>query len=251
MKKLLLIAFNTYKQGIRKKFFMVLVLLSLFFICFSLLLGQVSLDEKARLTINFGLASIQLVLCALAVFLGSSLLSGDLNQKKIWTILSRPVSPTFFFLGRYLGLAFLIATGCLFLSFTLFGFFLYLNIPIQWVGVYALMGFLWESLLLLAFVFLFSSFSQSFFVPFYCFGLFIIGHFLDSFSFLVEKGGLSFLSYFSYFFPNLEIVNWKSSVVYGDFVSFFEFASSSSYILCWLAFALTLSFVFFEKRDFL
>lgn len=253
MKSLSVIIINTIRIGLRKKF-----LLALFFVCLlvlgsSLLLAQLSLDDKGRLTVDFGLASVQLLLIALSVFFGTHFIAQDLDKKILWTIISRPVRPSMFFLGRYIGLSVLLLLSIVVLSILLILFFMGLNIPIQLVLFYTLFGFLWESFLLLAFVLFFSSYAHSFLVLFYCGAVFVIGHFLETLFYFAPKfQGFSGLVLFQllYFLPNLEKVNWKSAVVYQDQIPFTEFALSSFYIMCWTGFILNLALLIMEKREY-
>ena len=253
MRVLSIIFLNTIRQAFRRKFLAGLLAVCFVILMLSLVFAQLSLDDKGRLTVDFGLAGVQILLAVLAVFFGSSFISADLDKKILWTILTKPVRPAVFFLGRYLALSNLLVLAGLALSSLLVIFLLFLNIPIQLVLLYALLGFLLESLLLLAFVIFFSSFVNSFLVLFYCLSVFIIGHFLDSLFYFIEKTpGLlnSILYQLLYFFPNLERVNWKSEVLYQDKLQFLDFAVSSGYMLLWIGFVLSLALLIMERREF-
>ena len=253
MRILLLVILNTVRQGLRKKFLAGLLLTCFVVLCLSLVFAQLSLDDKGRLTVDFGLASVQLLLVALAIFFGSSFISSDLEKKVLWTILTRPVRPATFFFGRYLGLSCLLFFAFVILSLLLILFFIALKIPIQLILLYALLGCCFESLLLLAFVLFFSSYTSSFLVLFYSVSVFIIGHFLESLFYFIDKssGLLNVILYQAIqLLPNLERVNWKSAVVYQDSLSFSDFASSSLYIFVWMGFVLSLSLLIMEKREF-
>ena len=253
MRVLFVIFLNTIRQAFRRRFLAGLLATCVVILLLSLVFAQVSLDDKGRLTVDFGLAGIQILLTALAIFFGSSFISADLDKKILWTILTKPVRPSIFFLGRYLALASLLLLSGIALSVLLILFFLFLKIPVQFILLYALLGILLESLLLLAFVILFSSFVNSFLVLFYCIAIFIIGHFLDSLFYFIEKApGLlnSILYQLLHLLPNLERVNWKSEVVYQDSLNFLEFASSASYMFLWIGFVLSLALIIMEKREF-
>ena len=253
MRSLFVIIVNTIRIGLRKKFLLGLFFVCLLVLCSSLLLAQLSLDDKGRLTVDFGLASVQLLLVALAVFFGANFIAHDLDKKILWTIISRPVRPSVFFLGRYLGLSILLILSIIVLSILLLLFFIGLNIPVQLVLFYTLLGFLWESLLLLAFVLFFSSYAHSFLVLFYCGSIFIVGHFLDTLFYFIPKiqGFLGIiLSQILHFVPNLEKVNWKSAVVYQDKIHFTEFLLSSFYMICWTGFILSFALLIMEKREY-
>ncbi len=248
-----IVAINTFKEGLRKKFLLSLAIVCFFILCMSLLFGQLSLDEKIRLMINFGLVAVQLSLLILSVFLGNYFISGDLEKKILLTILVRPIRPAFFFLGRYLGLSFILFVSLVFLSSVLGLFFMYLQIPFSPTLIQSLFGLYLESLLMLAFVLFFASYSNSFLVLVYSFSLFLIGHFSSSLNYFIKEGqGLwSFLgSKIFFIIPDLERVNWKSAVVYGDVLSLNEVFMSSLYIVFWISFVLSLACIILEKRDY-
>lgn len=253
MRVLFVVVANTIREGLRKRFLIGLLSTCLLILCLSLLFSQLSLDDKGRLTVDFGLAAIQLLLVALSVFFGAGFIANDLDKKILWAILTRPVYPSVFFFGRYLGLSLLLCLGLMALSSLLIVFFVFLKIPIQLVLFYSLLGFLFESLLLLAFVLLFSSYANSFLVLFYCLSVFIVSHFLDSLLYFIDKiegifGSVLFQAL--RLLPNLERVNWKSAVVYQDKIPFTEFAFSSLYIVCWIGFILSLALLIMETREY-
>lgn len=253
MRNLKIVFFYSLKQAFRKKFLAGLFLACFVVLALSLALGNLSLDDKGRLTVDFGLASIQLLLVALAIFFGSSFISQDLQKKILWMILSKPLSPALFFLARYLALATLLMTATLALSSLLTIFFFFLKIPIQGILFYTLFGFFMESLLLLACVFLFSSFVSSYLVLFYCLSVFIIGHFIDTILFFIQKEDNPLDSLFliiTRFVPNLESVNWKSHVVYQNSIELSHFAYSVCYLFFWTGFILTLGLTLMQKREF-
>ena len=253
MLRLIIIAKNTIKEGLRKKFLPGLLFFCFAILVFSLFLGQLSINEKKRITIDFGLAGLEITLCALSVLLGAVFISGDVEKQTLWAALSRPVGPALFFLGRFVGMACLILFALCVLSLTLTGFFVYLDIPLSLTLFQALTGFFIESVLLLAFVLFFFSFSTSFLVPFYCLGIFIIGHWLDSLKFLTTKGEgvlVALFPYIIHLFPDLERGNWKAAVVYGDTVSWPDFLSAALYLFFWTGCILSLSLYLFEKKDF-
>ena len=254
MRLLFLIISTSLIQAFRRKFLAGVILACFFILVLTLVLAQMSLDDKGRITANFGLASIQLLLLGLSVFFGSSFISADLDQKNIWMLLAKPVSPSLFFLGRYLSLLLLLFFTNLILSFLLLSFFLFLQIPIETVLFYALFGFFIENALILACVIFFAGFVNSYLVIFYCLAFFIISHFLDSLLYFIKDttGFLSFiLIKVIHWLPHLSAVNWKSEVINQDTVTFIDFASSNFYLFLWTGFILSLGLIFMEKREFL
>lgn len=252
MRAFFIIFFTSLRQAFRRKFLAGLLLTCFVALCVSLAFSQLSLDDKGRLTVDFGLASIQLLLVALSIFFGSSFISEDLDKKTLWMILSRPIRPAIFFLARYIALSVLLLLTLISLSLMILTFFVFLNIPIEGVLFYALFGFLMESLLILAFVLFFSSFVSSYLVLFYGFSVFLIGHFLESLQEMIKDSTGVFhlvLSKVIDFLPNLEAVNWKSEVLYQDSISFMDFSSSVFYIFLWIGFVLSGALILMENKE--
>lgn len=245
-----IIVSNTLRRGLRKRFVPALCLLCVFIMFLSLILGQLSLNEAERLTVNFGLAALQISLVVTSVLFGAFFISNDLEKKILLTILTRPLSPWVFFLSRWVGLALLIFFVLFILSITLTGFFIYQGVSLDWNLLQTFLGFYFESLLFLGFVLFFSSYTGTFFVLLYSLSLFIVGHSFDSINYLFQKTEHFVFFILPLLIPDLNRVNWKSAVVYGDQIPFQEFALSSAYIFCWLGFILALSLYFFEKREY-
>ena len=250
MKRVFIILQTTLKQGLRRRFVLAGVVLCLAAMLLSLGLGGLSLNEAPRLTVNFGLAAVQISLAIMSVLFGTVFVTGDLEKQTLLMTLVRPITRAGFFFSRWLGLALLILLALCVLGSLLSLFFIYQGRLLEWNLLQALFGFYLESLLLLAFVFFFSSYASSFYVLFYSFSLFIVGHAVDSLSYLFYKENNLFVSFLPFIIPDLNKVNWKSAVVYGDKIPFQEFALSSAYILCWLGVVLSLTLYFFEKREY-
>lgn len=69
----------------------------------SLLLGQLTYAEQAKLTLDFMLAGTQLSMVIFAVFMGISLFHRELTLGSVSMVLSKPVSRTTFLIGKYIG----------------------------------------------------------------------------------------------------------------------------------------------------
>ena len=253
MRLFFLIITTSLTQAFRRKFLAGLIMACLLVLLLTLALSQMSLDDKGRITDNLDLASLQLLLLSLSVFFGSYFISTDLDQKKIWMILAKPVRPSLFFLARYVSLLFLLFLTTFLLSLLLLVFFLFLQIPVEIILFYALFGLFLESALILSFVVFFSSFVNSYLVVFYCLSFFIISHFLDSVLYFVEQssGWLNFILVKGVeFVPNLSAVNWKSEVINQDTLLFSDFFSSCLYLFLWSGFVLSVGLIGMEKREF-
>jgi len=71
----------------------------------SFLLSGLTLGERYRILVDLGLTAMQLIGVLVAVFVGSSLVSGDMERRVLQPVLAKPVSRGRYIIGRYLGLA--------------------------------------------------------------------------------------------------------------------------------------------------
>ena len=99
------IAFNTFRESIREKLLYNLLIFALLMIGSSILLTRLTVGEWDRLIINLGLSSMNFFGVLIAIFVGISLVSKEIDKKTIYTILSKPVPRYEFLLGKYLGLS--------------------------------------------------------------------------------------------------------------------------------------------------
>ncbi|MCC6969174.1 MAG: ABC transporter permease [Phycisphaerales bacterium] len=111
--QLIAIARNAFVEGIRQPVFLLVILLSgllQFFTTWNTGFamgydetGEVSGDNK--LLLDVGMASIFLCGMILAAFVATSVISREIENKTVLTVVSKPVARTVLILGKYLGIA--------------------------------------------------------------------------------------------------------------------------------------------------
>lgn len=254
MKAIWIIAYNTFQEIIRNRVLYGLMVFSVLIIGFSLVLGQLSFAEQARISVNFGLASIQLASVIIAIFIGSSLVAKEIEKQTILTILVRPITRLQFLLGKSLGLTLVILAVQFGLCLSLYVVFLFLGISINFQQAVALLGVLLESLVLLGFTLFFGSFSTPFMVVAFTGGIWLIGHWQQSLSFFAERSeGASLKSIktiIELLVPDLERFNWKALPVYDDPIIWSEVGLTSLYAMGWFFILIFCTAWIFKHRNF-
>lgn len=253
MRPIWVLAKNTYKEVIRDRILYALVLFAILLIGLSLALGQLTFAEQARISANFGLSAIHLTSVVLAIFVGSNLVSKEIEKKTILTILVRPISRLQFILGKALGLALIILTMMFgLLSILLFVFWL-LEMAIDARLIWVLIGLLAESLVLLGFTLVFSMITRPLLVVCFSIGIFLIGHWQGSLKFFAEKakgGPLEPINWLvSHFLPDLEKLNWKDLVLYNIPLEVPAKMTALGYAGAWFFTCVFLAAVIFEGKD--
>lgn len=105
MKHLLAIAFVTVREVLRRKLQVNLIFFGLALVGTSYAVGGLTLGEQYRILSDLGLTAMQLIGLLVAVFVGSNLVTGDMERRVLHPILAKPVARSTYLLGRYLGLA--------------------------------------------------------------------------------------------------------------------------------------------------
>lgn len=252
MKASFLIAQVTFKELVREKTLHGLLVVFLLISLFSLVLGQLSFAEQVRLSMDFGLSVMHLCLVGLSILLGSQLIYREVERKTIFTLLVKPINRYEYIFGKYLGLIgllFFVACLCaLFLLVTTryFGEFYFRTILTTSFGQWLEASFLVSVMLLLG-----QKLKPA--VSVFCgLALFLIGHWFETLQFLTksEEGGLFVLyKVLSSLFPNLEGWNWKSRLVYENYINFSDLAFAFLSAVLWSFVYLLVTAFFFERRD--
>ncbi len=98
------IGLNTYREAVRDRVLLGVLVLASGVLAFTLALAELSLDQQMRVVTDLGLASISVFAVVVAIFLGSSLLYKEIERKTLYVILPKPLARYEFLLGKYLGI---------------------------------------------------------------------------------------------------------------------------------------------------
>lgn len=254
MKKIFVLAQNTYIEIIRDRILYGLIVFALLLIGLSLALGQLSFTEQGRIALDFGLVGIQLSSVVLAIFIGSTLVSKEIEKQTILTILSRPIGRGIFLIGKFFGLLAVIFTIMVGLLAIVLLVARIVEVETNFSILWAMWGILLESIILLGITLLFGVMIRPFLTVTCTVGIFLIGHWIPSLVFFAEKSESESFRMFGLFIskvlPNLERFNWRSSVTYLEVVPLTEIVSATVYALGWVLILLAFTNIIFRRRDF-
>jgi len=109
------VAINTFREAVRDRVLLGMVGATLAMLLFTLAIGELSLNENARVVFDLGLGVISLFAVIVSVFLGSALLYKEIERKTLYVILPKPLHRHEFLLGKYFGI---VITGMVFIAIT-------------------------------------------------------------------------------------------------------------------------------------
>lgn len=254
MKPVKIIALNTFREIIRDRILYGIVVFALMLIGVSVVLGELSFAEQAKISADFGFAGIQMAVAILAVFAGSTLVAREIDKQTVLTLLAKPVSRSQFILGKYFGLTLVVAAVMLGLAAVLTGLLIILGFNIDVSFFVALIGIFIEAELLMALALFFGSFSRPMMTVVFATSFFLIGHWINSLSFFIKKSQSESFKIFARIIteavPNLEKFNWRSAPIYDTIVPSTDIVYALCYGLGWIIVLLTLTALIFRRRDF-
>jgi len=248
------IARNTFREGVRDRLFLVIVIFAVFVLGSSLVIGPLSLGEQVRITEDIGLASISILSFMIAILVGTSIVHREIDRRTIYTVISKPVERWQFIVGKFIGLAAtvtLLMAGMtvLFLAMDLgvarhFNAQLLVAVLLTWM----------ELLLLTALSVLMSTVASPILGAIFSVLLFVIGHASADIRYLAIKFGSGVLKTFTdvvyYALPNLEYLNVRSKVTHGVRIDAGYVAFASSYALLYAIAFLVIAVLAFERKEF-
>jgi Cu-processing system permease protein len=253
VKPVYIVAKNTFREIFRDRILYGLMVFAVLLILLSLALGELSYSEQTRITIDFGFTAIHLSAIILSIFVGSTLVSREIEKKTIMTLLVRPISRTQFIVGKSIGLMAVIVMAITLLGIVLLGIFYFVEQPISIAFFVGLYGVILEAGLLLAVTLFFGSFASPMLAVSFSIGIFLIGHWLDSLKFFSDKSNSQLFATIGHVLtraiPNLEFFNWRGLFVYGTPVPYPELLIATVYGLAWSSLLVALSTTVLRNRD--
>jgi ABC-type transport system involved in multi-copper enzyme maturation permease subunit len=254
MHRIIAILENTFKECLRQKILLLLIVFAVLLIVVSVFLEPFALGEAPKILRDFGLAAASLFGVLATIIIGSALIHKDIEKKTIYTVLSKPVKRGEVILGKFLGLSalVLVLVSAMLLIHQLVIFFyegafdpiLLVSLPFAIIEVMVLLGIL----------LLFSSFSSSTMTSIMGVIFFVVGHAMPDLKLFADQSGVAVVKYIAYGFyyvlPNLENFNLRIELAYGLPLYADQILFSICYGVIYTIFLLYLTTLIFESREF-
>lgn len=252
--KTLAIARNTFREAVRDRVFALVAVFGLLLVSSSIILSPLTIGAQQKLVADIGLASISVFSVLVVLFVGSGLVSKEVDKRTIMTLLSKPVSRFEYLFGKYLGLlgtigvmigamsvlfaAALLATGSRFEVAYLIS-----------LGLTAM-----EMVVVTAVVIFFSSFTSSVLTSIFTLGVFLAGRMLpdlEAFAVVTASPGVErSMDILRYALPNLDLFDVRNAAVHGLPIDGQHVAWAVVYGLMYSGVLLLVADRLFRRREF-
>jgi len=255
--RLAAIALHTFKESVRDNVLYSLVVFALLLIGASILLGYISVGIERMILVNLSLSAISAIGLVMAIFLGTGLVSKEIEKRSINNILSKPVRRAEFIVGKYCGLLLTLAVNTGIMTLGFYVALLYQKRSLDagdWNALRAVYFILLELALVTGVALLFSSISTPALSALYALALYVIGNFSSDLrelghaarSVAVERTtGLLY-----YLLPNFSDFNAISLAAHGEDIPRYLVVSNTLYALLYATVLVSGTILIFEGREF-
>ncbi len=256
MTRVAAIAVVTFREALRQKLAVNLLVFGLALVVASVTISNLTFGEQYRIIVDIGLSAIEIFGTLIAVFLGAGLVAGDVQRRTVFPIVAKPVSRAQYVAGRYLGL---VATTTLNLAVMAAVFVAVLALYLGGVGflrdtplLTTLAAIALQLAMIGALAVLFSTFTTATLSAIFTLSFVVAGHLATD---LVRywprigkaAGWLGDAIYVV--IPNLEALNFKEAMVYKDALPSGTVALALGYGVLYAAGVVGVAAAIFARRD--
>lgn len=214
MKQAAIVAWNSFQDSVRSRFYLIALVFGAVVLYISLLLGLLAADQELRVIEDFGLSLLELLGLAAAVYGAATAILQEMQTKTIYLILTRPVSRGAYLLGRFGGL--MLSTAAAMLLMAALHLIILFAKGWSWKAAYAaaVAGSFLKVLVTAALTLFLALFSSSILTALViALILWTLGHFLPEIRFMIrwtsQGASLAPLTAISYVVPDLQLLNLR------------------------------------------
>lgn len=261
------IAVSVFRESIRDRVLYALGAFAVLLIGVSYLIGELTAGQDIKIVKDLGLSAISLFGVLMAVFIGVGLVWKEVEQRSVYSLLSKPVRRPELVLGKYCGLAITLGVNVAMMTAAFYAVLVYVggsfppDVRSAWPApaadpalLKAILLIFVELCLVTAIALLFSTYSGPFLSIVFTLGLWAIGTFnadLRDFSTVTDSAVAQGLTRGLYYaLPSFSAFDVKLQVVHGLMVPWVYIATTAAYGCTYISLLLLLAMAIFARRDF-
>lgn len=258
--RMLAISSNTFKEAVRNRAFIGLMVGALVLILASLVISEmVVFDQRKRVVQDFGLFFISFAGVVISVIVGVLLVFKELERKTIYSLLSKPVQRFEFILGRYAGMFMLLLSVTVVLTGAWVVVMLLRGMELQLAYLKATLLILGELSIVGAVAILFSSFSTPVLSGIFTFGIFVLCrqvYYIEQLLlatkgvFVTAPGIRPIGEAVVRIFPDLSLFDITREILLDVEVPWLYVIQSLGYAMTYVFIIITMAIFVFQRRDF-
>ncbi|MDY0132475.1 MAG: ABC transporter permease [Desulforegulaceae bacterium] len=246
---------NIVKEALRTYSLGVFIFIVFLMFLFNYIISDIAIGNDKRVMINLGFFELGILGVVLSIYYSSNLIKKEIQNKTLYIILSRPVSKSVFYAGKFLGVIFVCFLIYLFLSIIWVIQLKLYGIDLGIIYFYTLFFVFLECVLLVSAGTMFASFTSPILNSFFLVSIYFFGHLSKSLlafannseNLLMQK----ILTILYYIIPNLEALNFRDFALYNKDISWIEISLGLSTGLSWVGLFFVGGLFIFNSRKLL
>jgi ABC-type transport system involved in multi-copper enzyme maturation permease subunit len=104
MRRVGLVAWHVFKESVRDRVLYGIGAFAGLLVAGSVLIGEITAGQDLKIIKDLGLATIEIAAALMTVFIGTGLVSREIDRRSIFALLAKPLPRWEFIVGKYLGL---------------------------------------------------------------------------------------------------------------------------------------------------
>jgi ABC-type transport system involved in multi-copper enzyme maturation permease subunit len=249
------VAWNTFREAVRDRVLYNLVFFALVMMAAAVLVGQISIGIEELVIVTLGLSAISVIGLLIAVFIGVSLVSKEMDKRTLYALLAKPVRRWEFLLGKFGGLVLTLAVNTAAMAAGLFVVLRYVK-PLERADLAVLVAvyfILLKLALVVALALLFSCYTTPLLAILFTAGLYVSGLFVEEMrtyrSERMTPVVRAVLRWLSYVLPNFENFDVMASAAHGRSIPGALILQNSVYAVLYCTILLAAASVIFSRRN--
>src|SRR5579863_5226288 len=250
------VAVNTFREAVRDRVLYNLVLFALLMIGAAILVGEISIGIERLVIINLGLSAISIFGLVMSVFIGVGLVYKEMEKRKLYSLLAKPIRMWEFLVGKYAGLLLTLTVNTGFMTLALAAALYYVGRPFVrsdssvLVAVYFI---LLELALVTAIALFFSCFSSPMLSTLFTLGIYVTGVFSQDMRNIGDLTRSSVVKVVMralyYLVPNFHNFNTIAVAGHGEIIPFSLVWKNTLYAILYVTVVLLASSAVFSRRN--
>jgi ABC-type transport system involved in multi-copper enzyme maturation permease subunit len=256
MKRVAVVALNTFREAVRDRVLYNLVFFALLMIAAAILVGQISIGIENIVMITLGLSAISVIGLLIAVFIGVGMIAKEIDKRTLYALLAKPVRRWEFLVGKFTGLVLTLSVNTAAMAGGLLLALLYIQHTAERSNLTVLIAvyfILLKLALVVALALLFSCYTTPLLAILFTAGLYVAGLFVQEMRNLradligpVLRTGLRWLSYL---LPNFENFDVMASAAHARAIPGSLVAQNTAYAIVYCGVLLVAASMIFSRRD--
>jgi ABC-type transport system involved in multi-copper enzyme maturation permease subunit len=256
VKRIGVVALNTFREAVRDRVLYNLVFFALVMMAAAILVGQISIGIEQIVIVTLGLSAISVIGLLIAVFIGVGLVSKEIDKRTLYALLAKPLRRWEFLTGKFAGLVFTLAVNTAAMAVALFLALYHVKHSLERTDIAVLVAvyfILLKLALVVALAMLFSCFTTPLLAILFTAGLYVAG------LFVYDMRGLKLyemspmlstvLGSISYLLPNFQNFDVLGAAAHGRAIPGMLIAQNTLYAALYCAIALIVASAIFSRRN--